>query len=140
MGRILAIDYGAKKIGLAISDETKTIATGLNGIRYKKLTELIEELKILCQEKRVERIILGYPISMAGKITKLALEVMEFKKNLETDLGLPVELLDERLTTEIAKQIHQRVMRKPTPPKSLLDKISAIIILQDYLQRIRKNE
>ncbi|MEO0072887.1 MAG: Holliday junction resolvase RuvX [candidate division WOR-3 bacterium] len=138
MGRILAIDFGTKRIGLAISDETQLIATGLDSIVYKEVSEVITKLKSIITEKNVEKIILGYPLSMSGKITRLGLLVLEFKSLIEKNLQIPVELLDERLTTEIAKQIQERVKRKPTPPKGILDKISAILILQDYLQRIRK--
>lgn len=138
MGRILAIDFGKRHIGLAISDENKVIASGLDSIHYKKPNEAIEKLKAIISTKNVEKIILGYPISMSGKITKIALEVLDFKKLLEQNFEVPIELLDERLTTEISKKIIEQVKRKPTPPKTLLDKISAIIMLQDYLSQKRK--
>lgn len=138
MGRILAIDFGKKHIGLAVSDETQTIAVGLDTFNYHHKKEVIERLKQIVQEKDVERIVLGYPISMAGKITKIGLEVLEFKKHLEQNLSITVELLDERLTTEISKRIVEQVKRKPTPPKSILDKLSAIIMLQDYLSHQKK--
>ncbi|MBS4014830.1 MAG: Holliday junction resolvase RuvX [Candidatus Latescibacteria bacterium] len=138
MGRILAIDFGKKHIGLAVSDETKTIATGLDTLSYHNKKEVIEKLKQIVKDKEVEKIVLGYPISMSGKITKIGLEVLEFKKFLEQNLSLKIELLDERLTTEISKRIVEQVRRKPTPPKALLDKLSAIIMLQDYLSQIKK--
>ncbi|MCS7258252.1 MAG: Holliday junction resolvase RuvX [candidate division WOR-3 bacterium] len=138
MGRVLAIDFGTRRIGLAISDEMQVIASGLESISYKDISEVITKLKTLVEEKNVEKIVLGYPLSMSGKITRIGLLVLEFKKTLEEVLKIPVELLDERLTTEIAKQIQERVKRKPTPPKGLVDKISAILILQDYLQKTRK--
>lgn len=138
VGRILAIDFGKKHIGLAVSDETKTIATGLDTLSYHNKKEVIEKLKQIVKDKEVEKIVLGYPISMSGKITKIGLEVLEFKKFLEQNLSLKIELLDERLTTEISKRIVEQVRRKPTPPKALLDKLSAIIMLQDYLSQIKK--
>jgi putative Holliday junction resolvase len=140
MGRILAIDFGKKNIGLAVSDETKTIASGLEGIRYKDKSEVIEKLKRIIKERDVEKIVLGYPISMSGKMTQIGLLVLDFKRHLEQNLAIKVELLDERLTTEISKRIVEQVRRKPTPPKALLDKLSAIIMLQDYLSQQRKYE
>jgi len=138
MGRILAIDFGKKNIGLAVSDETKTIASGLDGFRYNSKKEIIVRLKSIIKDKEVEKIVLGYPISMSGKITQIGLLVLDFKKFLEDKFALPVELLDERFTTEIARQTIQQVKRKSIPPKSLIDKVSATIILQDYLSQQNK--
>lgn len=138
MGRILAIDFGKRHIGLAVSDPTQTIATGLDTIDYHHQKEVIAKLQQIVKQKEVEKIVLGYPVSMSGKITKIGLEVLEFKKNLEQNLNMKVELLDERLTTEISKRIVEQVRRKPTPPKAILDKLSAIIMLQDYLSQIKK--
>ena len=138
MGRILAIDFGKKNIGLAVSDETKTIASGLDGFHYNNKKEVIEKLKTVIREKEIEKIVLGYPISMSGKITQIGLLVLNFKKLLEEKFALPVELLDERFTTEIARQTIQQVKRKSIPPKSLIDKVSATIILQDYLSQQNK--
>jgi putative Holliday junction resolvase len=138
MGRILAIDFGKKNIGLAVSDETKTIASGLDGFHYNSKKEVIEKLKTVIREKEIEKIVLGYPISMSGKITQIGLLVLNFKKLLEEKFALPVELLDERFTTEIARQTIQQVKRKSIPPKSLIDKVSSTIILQDYLSQQNK--
>jgi putative Holliday junction resolvase len=138
VGRILAIDFGKKHIGLAVSDETKTIATGMDTLSYHNKKEVVEKLRQIVKDKEIEKIVLGYPISMSGKITKIGLEVLEFKNFLEQNLGLKIELLDERLTTEISKRIVEQVRRKPTPPKAILDKLSAIIMLQDYLSQIKK--
>lgn len=138
MGRILAIDFGKRHIGLAISDETKTIASGLESIYYKSEKEIIEKLRLIIKDREVEKIVLGYPISMSGKITQIGLEVLHFKKLLETEFDLSVELLDERFTTEMSRRVVQEMRRKPTPPKALLDKISAVIMLEDYLQFSKK--
>ncbi len=138
MARILAIDFGKKHIGIAISDETKTIATGLDTIYYKHQYEVITKLKAIIEEKPIEKIVLGYPLSMSGKMTSIGLVVLEFKKLLEKELKVKVELLDERLTTEISKRIVEQVRRKPTPPKAILDKLSAVIMLQDYLSQQKK--
>jgi len=138
MGRILAIDFGKRHIGLAISDEMKIIAIGLETIFYNNEKDLIEKLRVIIKDKDVEKIVLGYPISMSGKITQIGLVVIDFKRLLEKEFGLAVELLDERFTTEISRRVVQEMKKKPTPSKGLLDKISAVIILQDYLQFSKK--
>jgi putative Holliday junction resolvase len=136
MGRILAIDFGKRHIGLAVSDETKIIATGLDTIYYKDKKEVVEKLRNIIKEKDVEKIVMGYPISMSGKITQIGLEVLDFKKLLTQELNMDIELLDERFTTEMSRRVVQEMKRKPTPPKGLLDKISAVIMLQDFLKRL----
>lgn len=138
MGRILAIDFGKKNIGFAVSDETKTIAYGLEGFRYNSKNEIIEKLKSIITEKEIEKIVIGYPISMSGKITQIGLLVLDFKRFLEKNFSVPIELLDERFTTEMSKRVIEQVKRKPSPSKSLIDKLSAIIMLQDYLSQQRK--
>jgi putative Holliday junction resolvase len=138
MGRILAIDFGKRHIGLAISDETKTIATGLDTIYYKDRKEIIEKLKVIIKDRDVEKIVMGYPIAMSGKITQIGLEVLDFKTRLQQELNMNIELLDERFTTEMSRRVVQEMKRKPTPPKGLLDKISAVIMLEDYLQFRKK--
>lgn len=138
MGRILAIDFGKKHIGLAISDEMKIIATGLETIFYNNEKEIIEKLRGIIKDKDVEKIVLGYPISMSGKITQIGLVVIDFKRLLEKEFGLSVELLDERFTTEMSRRVVSEMQRKPAHAKGLLDKISAVIMLEDYLQFNKK--
>ncbi|MCX7784782.1 MAG: Holliday junction resolvase RuvX [candidate division WOR-3 bacterium] len=138
MGRILAIDYGKRNIGLAISDETKTIAYGIDGIHYKNEETAIEKLQIIIKEKNIEKIILGYPLAMSGKDTQMSQLVLEFKKVLEQKFNLPIILFDERFTTEISKRIIQERGKKSFSSKRLIDKLSAVVILQDYLTSIKK--
>jgi putative Holliday junction resolvase len=138
MGRILAIDFGKKHIGMAISDELKIIANGLDTIFYNNEKELIEKLRVIIKDRDVEKIVLGYPISMSGKITQIGLDVLDFKKLLETEFALSVELLDERFTTEMSKDILKEMGKKPIHRKSVIDKISAVIMLEDYLQVMKK--
>ena len=137
MGRILAIDFGKKHIGLAVSDETKTIASGLDTMHYLNRKEIVEKLRHIIKEKEVERIVLGYPFSMSGKLSSIGLEVSKFKQQLETEYELPVELIDERFTTEMSKDILREMGKKPLRKKSVIDKISAVIILEDYLRNLK---
>lgn len=133
MGRILAIDFGTKNIGLALSDETKTIASGFEGFHYNSKKEVVEKLKTIVKEKNVEKIIIGNPISMSGKISQIGLKVLAFKTTLEEKFKLPVILFDERFTTEISRDTIRQVKRKSLLKKSIIDKVAATILLQDYL-------
>jgi putative Holliday junction resolvase len=138
MGRILAIDFGTKNIGLAVSDETKTIASGLEGFHYNSKKEVIERIKTVVKVKEIEKIVLGNPISMSGKVSQIGLLVVNFKKTLEDKFNLPVVLFDERFTTEMSRATIRQVKGKSIQNKSLIDKISATIILQDYLSQHSK--
>ncbi len=134
----MAIDFGKRHIGLAVSDETKTIANGLDTIHYVNRKEMMQKLRNIIKEKEVDKIVLGYPFSMSGKSSSIGLEVLSFRQLLETEFQLPIELLDERFTTEMSKDILREMGKKPIHRKSLIDKISAVIILEDYLQFIKK--
>lgn len=134
MGRILAIDYGKRNIGLAVSDETKTIAYAIENIHYKNEQTVIEKLQVIIKERDIEKIVLGYPIAMSGKDTQISQLVLNFKKVLESKFNLPVILFDERFTTEISKRIIKEKGKKFRSSKELIDKISAVVLLQDFLE------
>ncbi len=138
MGRILAIDYGKRNIGLAVSDETKTIAYGIENINYKNEQTAIEKLQVIIKERNIEKIVLGYPIAMSGKDTQISQLVLNFKKILEDRFNLPVILFDERFTTEISKRIVKEKGKKSQSSKALINKLSAVVILQDFLNGMRK--
>ncbi len=140
MGRILAIDYGKRNIGLAVSDETKTIAYGIEGIYYKTEKTIIEKLQIVINEKKIEKIVLGYPLAMSGKDTPISQLVLNFKKVLEERFNIPVILFDERFTTEISKRIIREKEKKQVSSKKILDKLSAVVLLQDFLAWVKRND
>ena len=131
MSRILAVDYGDSRIGLAISDETKTIAQTLQPISVKNKKQVIKELQDLVKEKSVEKAILGLPFGLQGRDTAQTAKVKDFALNL-AEL-VPVELVDERFTTRQAiKKLHE----KNTPRSRMrgeVDSMSAYILLENYL-------
>ena len=121
MGRILALDFGTKRIGVALSDESKKIAFMADYVSTDQKQKLIE----LLQEKKVEKIILGLPKNLAGNETKSAEAVRDFGDWLEDETKLPIEYIDERLTTkELSKQ---------GIPREELDSAVAQHMLQRYL-------
>jgi putative Holliday junction resolvase len=123
-GRVLGIDYGEKRIGIAISDESQTIATELN-IRSPK--EFWQEIGELINSQQITRIVLGWPLNMSGQMTKKTKEVEQFKLKLENSTKLPVEIIDERLSSHMAGQIKNSGRN--------LDSLSAQILLQNYLNK-----
>lgn len=133
MPRILAIDYGIKRCGIAISDPLKIIA---NGYDVVSSTEIIHLLKKIIPEKEIDTIVIGYPIGMKGQITPTTLLVDKFIQQLEQQFpNIKIEKLDERLTSKIAQQtlILTQTKKSKRQKKSNTDLIAASILLQNYL-------
>ena len=91
MGQILGVDYGERRIGLAISDQTKTIAFPYKVIENENLNFILDFLKKLCFEKEIESLVIGLPLALSGKDTLQTEKVRQFSKNIEI-LGIPVFL------------------------------------------------
>ena len=135
MGRILALDYGKKRVGIAVTDPLKIIATGLT---YVQNEDLLSFLKNYVHDEDVEGIVVGFPISLDGKHNEWTNEVKEFSESLKNNFpSLYVELLDERFTSKISldAMIQAGTKKKDRQEKGNIDKTSAVIILQDYLNR-----
>lgn len=133
-GRILSIDYGSKRVGIALSDPLKIIASPYD--TFENNSVLIEKIVILVKEKDVVRIIVGYPLNGDGTKTVLSDIIENFSKKIELETGVPVELYDERFSSSIASErILQSVAKKSKRRnKSLVDKFAAAVILEDYLK------
>ena len=134
MGKILAIDYGKKRIGIAISDSKKSIAFPLKTIENK---EIFLYLKEIIQSEKIEAIVLGEPKPLNKKENILFLEVINFRKKIISLFSLPVHLVDERFSSKIASKIilDANVKKMKRRDKSLLDKVSASLILETYLKK-----
>lgn len=137
MGRILSIDYGEKRIGLAISDQNKIIAQNFKTLKYKNLEKLIEEISNIAEEFSIEKIVIGNPIGSSGSPTQESKKVEEFAQILKKEMGIDIELFDERFSTKLAERILRISKKKPSRKEGLKDKIAASIILQDYLDSKR---
>ena len=133
MSRILGIDWGEKRIGLALSDPLGIIATGLSTVEEKPDFDLIGYLKQLISEQEIAKIVLGFPKNMDGSVGPKGEEVLAFKESLEKALEIPVILWDERLTTVSAQRSLREAEVKMKNGKKFLDKIAAVLILQNYL-------
>ena len=136
MGRILAIDYGAKRVGLAVTDPLRIIATALTTV---EAGEAIAYLEKYCKENTVDLILIGYPLDLRGNPTHATPIVDKFIKTLNKILpSMPLEKRDEAYTSKMAMQtlIASGVKKKQRRDKNLLDQVSATIILQEYLQNL----
>lgn len=121
-GKLVGIDFGEKRIGLAISDETRTFARELTIVSP---AELIPKLEELIQTEEILALVLGYPLSMSGTETEKTKEVLSFKEKLENKLKLEVHLFDERLSSVMTDSLPGGDINK--------DSLAAQIILQNYL-------
>jgi putative Holliday junction resolvase len=132
--RILSIDYGLKRTGIAVTDPLKIIATGLTTVHSK---ELIPFLKNYFSKEEVELIIIGEPKNMDDSDTHATPLVVKFIKELQKNFPqMPVKKVDERFTSKMASQamIDMGMKKKQRRDKKLIDEIAATIILQEYLQ------
>ena len=135
--RILAIDYGDKNLGLAVSDRLKITAQGLGKYTLRSKQEDLEYFKELVSRYGVEKIVMGLPLRMDGSSGSRADKTRVFAKWLEQALQIPVVYWDERLTTQEALRLLRESGAKPRQKKKLKDQISATLILESYLENER---
>jgi len=135
--RILALDYGRKRIGLALSDEMQWTATPLETLVRSNRRNDLRRLREICRKHSVGRIVVGLPLHITGKAGEMAAEASRFASRLEKDLSLPVVLLDERLTTWEARQTRADAAPRARKKHAALDSLAAAVLLRDYLSRNR---
>jgi len=134
MGRLLAIDYGARRVGLALSDPLKMIASPYRTIINNNNTILIEEIETIIAAEDVELTIIGLPLGMAGQKTEQTKKVEEFVDKL-TARGIIIKYEDERWSSIAAKRSMKEQNIKSGHNKDLVDQTAAAIFLQQYLDR-----
>ena len=137
MSRILAIDFGTKRIGLAVTDPDQIIATPLNTVENPKI---FDYLKNYFSEETVELIVVGFPERSDGSQSKIQEKILIFVQKLKNQFNKKVILFDERYTSKLASQamIDGGLKKKKRRDKAMIDRISATILLQDYLKTIAK--
>ena len=137
MARILSIDYGTKRIGLAVSDPLQIIASGLDTVSTQNIFEYLEDY---LNREEVETIVVGEPMHLDGNPAQIAHLVVGFVRKLQKLYpNITVVTHDERYTSVDAKKIIllSGAKKKKRRDKSLVDKISAVLILQDYMEENR---
>lgn len=132
-GRFLAFDVGAKRIGVAASDPEGILASAIKTIHRKGNQHDLQEIQRLIDEFTPRLIIFGLPITLRGEIGEQARKVMEFAQMVNTNLGIPFEYLDERLTTVTAERMMVEAGIRSKKRREKIDSVSAVLILQAYL-------
>lgn len=145
MSKILGIDYGKKRIGIAVSDESYTIAFGRKIIENNK--NLFTELKKIISEENISKVVIGYPLNLKGQKTPQTLETEKFENELvsvlsgnDNNKNIVIIRWDERFTSRLAadSMIESGMKKKKRQDKSNIDIISAALMLQSYLDSLVK--
>ena len=132
---IISVDYGDVRTGVAACDKLQLLASPVTVIKQKDPELLSEEIKKICLEKKAEKIVLGLPKNMDGSKGFRAEACKEFAKLLSEKTGLSVDFQDERLTTVSAHNILNATDTRGKKRKAVVDAVSAVLILEDYLRK-----
>ena len=135
MGRLMAIDYGKRRIGVAMTDEGQLLASPLTTIDVKKVPSAEQAIADLVNTHAIECLIVGWPRNMDGSEGFMSEAVEVFVEALEPLITCPVEYVDERLTSRIASQQLRETGKKAKQQKGLLDQQAACLLLEDYLRQ-----
>ncbi|HEY9902723.1 MAG TPA: Holliday junction resolvase RuvX [Candidatus Sericytochromatia bacterium] len=133
----LGLDVGSKRIGVAGCDGTGLIATGLTTIERTSFDRDVAQMRELVEQRQVQVLVVGLPYSMDGTLGFQARKVQKITARLATALQLPVEYVDERLTSFEAEELIKAERRSPSRNKALIDRKAAAIILQRWLDNRR---
>lgn len=134
----LGLDVGRKRMGVAGCDGTGLIATGITTIKRTSFQQDIAQLQAIIEERQVEVLVVGLPYSMNGSIGSQAKEVQKYAQRLSQALELPIEYIDERLTSIQAEEMLKDAHISPSQNKGLIDRKAAALILQQWLDERRE--
>lgn len=138
-GRVLGIDFGEARTGLAISDASRMLASGVGNIKGGGLERSVEAIAEVVQTEKISGIVLGLPINMNGTEGPRAARIRQFASMLEEKMpDIPVALMDERMTTMAASRFLNETNTRGQRRKGVIDTLSAEIILQNALDKLRR--
>ena len=138
--RVLGIDYGQKRLGLALSDEEGILASPLDPYSRRILDEDLDFLAALAKEKQVRQIVVGLPRNMNGSLGEMAKEVLAFVATLKEKIHIPAVTFDERLSSTEAERVLIQADLSRKRRKTLRDGLAAVLILQGYLETLNRKE
>ena len=137
MGQILSIDYGKARTGIAVTDDMQIIASGLTTVETPKLVDFLKKYFL---ENKVDEIVIGLPTDLKGNMSDIETEIQKFISNFEKEFSdKKINRLDERFTSKMASFFISQSgkNKKQRQEKGLIDKVSATIILQNFLEQKR---
>lgn len=132
-GRVLALDVGKKRIGMAISDELRITAQGMETFARTRVRDDIAKLKQIAGAWNVRTLLIGKPLHMSGRESRQSIYTREFADRLEHEIGIPVVFWDERLTSVEAERTLREMGASLREKKKATDRLAAVILLQSYL-------
>lgn len=135
--RMLGLDVGERRIGVAISDASGRLAAPLTTVSAVPREQALARIVSLARQEEAVAVVVGLPLTLRGEIGPQAASVQRFVADLEAAIGLPIHLFDERLTTAAAEQQLRDLGVKPEKRKQQIDQVAASIILQDFLDHQR---
>jgi putative Holliday junction resolvase len=135
--RILGLDVGERRIGVALSDASARLASPLTTIGAVPQAQAVERIGRLCAENEAVAVVIGLPLTLRGEVGPQAQAVQRFAAALGQAVDLPIHFFDERLTTAAAEQLLREMGVKPEKRRLQIDQVAASIILQDYLDQQR---
>jgi putative Holliday junction resolvase len=136
-GRIMGIDYGQRRIGLALSDPAQILSSSLMTITNRGDNAVVSELRRIVSENSISAIVVGMPLNMNGSVGPRGKETIDFMNVINERLQLPVIPWDERLTSVSAQQVLTQSGKSPSRNKDKIDRIAAAILLQAFLDRLK---
>lgn len=134
--RILALDPGTKRIGVALSDELGWTAQPLETYERRSVAADVAHIQQLVDRHHVKRIVMGFPVRLDGTLGPAALQVQEFIRQLEQAIAVPVVTWDERMTTKAAEEVLIQANMSRKKRKGTVDRVAAAILLQSYLASV----
>lgn len=135
--RLMGLDYGDSRTGVAVSDLLGITAQGVESIKHTSDKQLLERLKILINEYQVKQIVIGLPLNMNSTSGQRVEKTKKFIEKLKAEFGLEVVTIDERLTTVASHRTMTELGVNKNKKKNIVDMMSAVLILQMYMDRIK---
>jgi putative Holliday junction resolvase len=133
----MALDVGGRRIGVALSDTTRVLASPLTTLRAEPRDRVIAQIAALVAQHEVAEVVVGLPLTLSGEVGPQAQTVQTFADELRRALDVPLHLFDERLTSVAAERMMIDMGIKPERRKARIDEVAASIILQDFLETRR---
>lgn len=136
-GRVMALDVGGKRIGVALCDTLRILPSPLTTIKALPRSVAIERIATLIRQNEVAELVVGFPLTLSGEVGPQAEVIKRFVADLEQSVVIPIHLFDERLTTAEAERIMIEMGLKVEQRRARIDEMAAAIILRDYLDSRR---